>query len=86
MIIHQEVMVSPPISLGTSLSALAFGETRRLRDKEHLKYVASRSCLICGRQSSEPHHVRFTCPAVLGPVAAARPSAADAPLNKPAIA
>jgi hypothetical protein len=60
MIIHQEVMVSPPISLGTSLSALAFGETRRLRDKEHLKYVASRSCLICGRQSSEPHHVRFT--------------------------
>jgi hypothetical protein len=40
-------------------SVLAFGETRRLRDKEHLKYVASRSCLICGRQPSEPHHVRF---------------------------
>jgi hypothetical protein len=40
-------------------SALAFGEVRRLRDKDHLKYVASRSCLICGRQPSEPHHVRF---------------------------
>ncbi len=40
-------------------SVLAFGETRRLRDKDHLKYVASRSCLICGRQPSEPHHVRF---------------------------
>jgi hypothetical protein len=40
-------------------SVLAFKEVRRLRDKEHLKYVASRSCLICGRQPSEPHHVRF---------------------------
>jgi hypothetical protein len=40
-------------------SVLAFGEARRLRDKGHLKYVASQSCLICGRQPSEPHHVRF---------------------------
>jgi hypothetical protein len=40
-------------------SVLAFGEARRFRDKDHLKYVASRSCLICGRQPSEPHHVRF---------------------------
>ena len=40
-------------------SVLAFGEVRRLRDKDHLKYVASRSCLICGRRPSEPHHVRF---------------------------
>src|SRR5437016_749778 len=40
-------------------SVLAFGEARRLRDKDRLKYVASRSCLICGRQPSEPHHVRF---------------------------
>ena len=40
-------------------SVLAFGETRRLRDKDHLKYVASGSCLICGREPSEPHHVRF---------------------------
>jgi len=41
-------------------SVLAFGEARRYRDKDHLKYVASRSCLICGRQPSEPHHLRFT--------------------------
>ncbi len=40
-------------------SVLAFGETRRFRDKDHLKYVASRSCLICGRQPCEPHHIRF---------------------------
>jgi hypothetical protein len=46
-------------SKGIDKSVLAFREVRRLRDKEHLKYVASRSCLICGRQPSEPHHVRF---------------------------
>src|SRR5262249_42975586 len=40
-------------------SVLALGEARRVRDKEHLKYVASRSCLVCGRQPSEPHHLRF---------------------------
>ncbi len=40
-------------------TVLALGEVRRLRDKDHLKYVASRYCLICGRQPSEPHHVRF---------------------------
>jgi ERF superfamily len=40
-------------------SVLAFGEVRRLRDKDHLKYVASQCCLICGRQPCEPHHVRF---------------------------
>ena len=44
---------------GIDKSVLAFGEMRRLRDKGHLKYVASRSCLICGRQPSEPHHLRF---------------------------
>jgi ERF superfamily protein len=48
-----------PSSRGIDKSALAFGEVRRLRDKDHLKYVASRSCLICGRQPSEPHHVRY---------------------------
>jgi hypothetical protein len=47
-------------------SVLAFGEPRRLRDKDHLKYVASRSCLICGRQPSEPHHVRFAQARALG--------------------
>jgi hypothetical protein len=30
-------------------SQLTFGEIRRLRDKAHLKFVASQPCLICGR-------------------------------------
>jgi DNA recombination protein Rad52 len=38
---------------------LAMGEPRRIRDKEHLQYVASQSCLICGRAPSQAHHLRF---------------------------
>ena len=41
-------------------------EPRRHRDKEHLKFVASRACLICGREPSDPHHLRFTQPSALG--------------------
>ena len=40
-------------------SELAIAEPRRLRDKAHLKFVASQPCLICGRQPSDPHHLRF---------------------------
>jgi hypothetical protein len=29
------------------------------RDREHLKFVASQPCLICGRTPSDPHHVKF---------------------------
>jgi hypothetical protein len=30
-------------------SQLAIGEPKRLRDKAHLKFVASQPCLVCGR-------------------------------------
>jgi hypothetical protein len=29
------------------------------RDRHHLKFVASRPCLICGRAPSDAHHVKF---------------------------
>lgn len=38
----------------------------RRRDKGHLKYVASQCCVICGRQPSDPHHLRFAQPRALG--------------------
>ena len=38
----------------------------RLRDKEHLKFVASKPCLVCGRVPSDPHHLRFAQPRALG--------------------
>src|SRR6202022_3542310 len=29
------------------------------RDREHLKFVAGQSCLICGRTPSDAHHIKF---------------------------
>jgi Rad52/22 family double-strand break repair protein len=40
-------------------SALTFGEPKRMRCKEHLRFVASQPCLICGRSPSHAHHVRY---------------------------
>ena len=31
----------------------------RDRDREHLKFVASQPCLVCGRVPSDAHHVKF---------------------------
>lgn len=47
-------------------SVLTIAEPRRLRDKAHLKYIASQPCLVCGRQPSDPHHLRFAQPRALG--------------------
>jgi len=38
----------------------------RIRDKAHLEFVASRPCLVCGRQPCDPHHLRFVQPRALG--------------------
>ena len=43
-------------------SVLTIAEPRRIRDKAHLRFVASQPCLICGRQPSDPHHLRFAQP------------------------
>jgi DNA recombination protein Rad52 len=47
-------------------SQLAVAEPKRLRDKAHLKFVASQPCLVCGRQPSDPHHLRFAQPRGIG--------------------
>jgi hypothetical protein len=43
-------------------SALPLSEPRRYRDRAHLEFVASQPCLLCGRQPSDPHHLRFMQP------------------------
>jgi hypothetical protein len=40
-------------------SVLALPEIKRLRDKQHLRFVAKQPCLVCGREPSDPHHLRF---------------------------
>jgi len=47
-------------------SVLTIGEPKRLRDKAHLRFVASQPCLVCGRQPADPHHLRFAQPRALG--------------------
>jgi len=47
-------------------SLLAIPEPKRLRDKGHLRFVASQPCLVCGRQPSDPHHLRFAQPRAIG--------------------
>jgi hypothetical protein len=47
-------------------SLLTISEPRRLRDKEHLKFVASQPCLVCGRSPADAHHLRFTQPRAMG--------------------
>ena len=55
---------TPPAKIDKS--QLTFGEPRRLRDKGHLKFVASQPCLICGRNPADAHHLRFTQPRGMG--------------------
>ena len=38
---------------------LAIATPRRVRDKDHLQFVAGLPCLVCGRRPSEAHHIRF---------------------------
>ena len=41
-------------------------EPRRIRDRDHVRFVAQQPCLICGRQPSDAHHLRFAQSRALG--------------------
>ena len=55
-----------PPSRGVDKSALTLPEPRRIRDKDHVRFVAQQPCLICGRQPSDAHHLRFAQNRALG--------------------
>jgi hypothetical protein len=42
-----------PGSFTIDKSVLALPELRRVRDREHVRYVTRQSCLICGRRPSD---------------------------------
>ena len=48
------------------LQARAVDKPRRIRDRDHLRFVAQQPCLICGRQPCDAHHLRFTQSRALG--------------------
>jgi hypothetical protein len=45
---------------------LAIPKALRHRTREHLRFLAKQPCLVCGRQPSDPHHLRFAQPRGLG--------------------
>ncbi len=47
-------------------SVLALPEPRRIRDRDHVRFVAAHACLICGRRPSDAHHLRFMQSRALG--------------------
>jgi hypothetical protein len=58
--------VVPPVPDPSGETTLAISKPRRYRNKDHLRYVARQACLICGRQPSDPHHLRYAQPRALG--------------------
>jgi hypothetical protein len=53
-----------PVDPGTPELPLA--TAKRLRDSDHLRFVATQPCVICGRTPSHAHHVRFAQPRAMG--------------------
>jgi hypothetical protein len=47
-------------------ATLTIPESRRIRDREHVRYVAKQPCLVCGRMPCDAHHLRFAQPRALG--------------------
>jgi hypothetical protein len=47
-------------------SRLSLPEPRRIRDRDHVRYVAQQPCLVCGRSPSDAHHLRFAQRPALG--------------------
>jgi ERF superfamily len=47
-------------------SGLALPAMRRIRDREHVKSVATQPCLVCGRRPADAHHLRFAQSRALG--------------------
>jgi hypothetical protein len=54
----------PPTGIDKSILAVAV--PRRYRNREHLRFVATHACVICGRKPSDAHHLRFMQPRALG--------------------
>jgi hypothetical protein len=56
---HKTDDLASQASGARSESVIAISKPVRERDRDHLRFVASQPCLICGRTPSDPHHVKF---------------------------
>ena len=49
----------PARSEAIDKGGLALPEPRRVRDRDHIRSIVRKPCLVCGRRPSDPHHLRF---------------------------
>src|SRR5439155_23603133 len=56
---------------GINKSMLVLAKPRRYRNRDHLRFVMQQPCLLCGRNPSDAHHIRFVQPRALGRKASA---------------
>ncbi|HEY5411662.1 MAG TPA: Rad52/Rad22 family DNA repair protein, partial [Caulobacteraceae bacterium] len=56
----------PAPALPIDKSVLMLGTPKRLRDRDHLRFVSARPCLVCGRTGAQAHHLRFCQPRAMG--------------------
>jgi hypothetical protein len=47
-------------------AVLSHPQPRRIRDRDHVRFVAQQACLICGRKPCDAHHLRFAQSRALG--------------------
>jgi hypothetical protein len=59
---HGDRTLREPCRTKIDKSVLTLAEPKRIRSKEHLRYVASQPCLICGRSPTHAHHIRYAQP------------------------
>jgi ERF superfamily len=45
--------------LGDAEGVIVISKPVRERDRDHLRFVASQPCLVCGRTPSDAHHIKF---------------------------
>lgn len=49
-----------------SNAAIAIPKEKRIRDPQHLAFVRTQPCLVCGRRPAHAHHLRFAQPRGMG--------------------
>lgn len=55
-----------PIDKVAGQPVTPIGKTLRMRDRDHLKFVSTLPCLVCGRSPSDAHHLKFAQARALG--------------------
>ena len=63
---HNKKGKSASASPAIDKSVLIHPEPRRIRDRDHVRFVSRQTCLVCGRHPCDAHHLRFAQNRALG--------------------